>query len=160
MEPATSACSSPGVKPRSTASPSTEARLTASWLAPRAMKSTCPPAAFASWPREMSPAAQNAGASATADERRRRVRSRSKNAAAPGIAQSGLQPDRGVSLLAAAVVANARDLAVADDDDLEEARHEAARSEPLEPAAPHLHEHTVAELDHLAWTQTVRSEER
>jgi ribosomal protein L11 methylase PrmA len=51
---------------------------------------------------------------------------------------------------AAAVVVDAHDLAVAKNDDLEEARDEAAGTEALESLAPQQHEHAVAELDHLA----------
>src|SRR4051794_28185841 len=119
------------------------------------MKSTCHAAAFASCRREMSPAARKAGANARAEERRMSVRSRSKNAAARAT-PLGLQAGGCVRVLAAAVIANAHDLALTDDDDLEEARDEAARAETLEPLAAQLHEHPVAELDHLAGTKTIR----
>src|SRR5581483_8657875 len=54
------------------------------------------------------------------------------------------------------VVADARDPASTQDDDLEEPRHESLRAEPLESLAAQLHEHAVAELDHLARPQPVR----
>ena len=55
------------------------------------------------------------------------------------------------------VVVQAHDLAVPHDDDLKQARDEAACTEPLETLPAQLHEHAVAELEHLAGAQTVRS---
>src|SRR4051794_29048207 len=63
---------------------------------------------------------------------------------------------RRVRLFPTSVVLDAQDLAVAQDDDLEEPRDEALRAEPLEPPSAQLHEHPVAEVDHLTRAQTVR----
>src|SRR5207253_4414428 len=60
------------------------------------------------------------------------------------------------SLLALSVIADAHDLALAEDDDLEEAWDEPLAAEALEPLAAQLHEHAVAEIDHLAGAQAVR----
>ena len=46
---------SSGLKPRRRMSPSSAARRTDSWLAPRSAKSICHAAAFASWLREITP---------------------------------------------------------------------------------------------------------
>src|SRR5260221_9940400 len=143
---------SSGLKPRRSFNPSSAARRTISWFAPRRTNSSCHAAAAASCRREMSPRSRNVPASASADERRRSVRSRSKNAAA---ATSGPDPRVGQSRLALRMVADARDLSLAHDDHLEEARDEAFRAEPLEPLAAHLDEHAIADGGHLPTTQPV-----
>src|SRR6476661_4958855 len=82
---------------------------------------------------------------ATAFGRGRRTRQRSP------LDAGGLE-----RVLTASVVADARDLALTQHDDLIQARDEAFRSEPLEPPAAKLDEDAVAELDHLARSQPVR----
>src|SRR5258705_4763117 len=100
----------------------------------------------------MRPRSRNVPARASADERRKSVRSRSKNAAA---ATSGLEPRIGEGRLALRMVADARDLSLAHDDHLEEPRNEALGAQPLEPLAAQLHVHAVADVDHLVSTQPV-----
>src|SRR5438067_6907425 len=70
--------------------------------------------------------------------------------------RSRLEAGRRERVFPARVVADARDLALPQDDSLVEARDEALRAEPLEPAATELHEDAVAELDQLARPQPVR----
>src|SRR5436853_472169 len=59
-------------------------------------------------------------------------------------------------VLALRIVADARDLAFPQNDDLEEARNEPLRTEPLEAPTAELNEHTIAEIDHLARPETIR----
>src|SRR5215831_10795739 len=103
--------------------PSSAPRRTASWLAPRATKSSCQAAACSSWRREISPRSRNEPASARAEDRRRRVRSRSKKAAVA--TASGLESGRDQRRVAPWVVVHPDDLVVANFDDLEQLRNEA-----------------------------------
>src|SRR5689334_10058235 len=82
MASPTSSCISSTENPFRTAMPSSAADRTRSALAPRRTNSICQNADLARSRREMSPRFWNDGASASAEERRISVRSRSKNAAA------------------------------------------------------------------------------
>src|SRR4249919_2340425 len=114
-------------------SPSSAPRRTASWLAPRATKRSCQSAACASCLREMKPRSRKVPARASAEDRRRSVRSRSKKAAAATASGCVTRACHGV--LAPRVVVHPDDLPVSYLDDLVQPGNEALGSEPVEPPA-------------------------
>src|SRR5579862_9525082 len=118
------------------------------------MKRSCHAAAFASWRRVIMPRSRNEPASASADERRSSVRSRSKNAAA---ATSGFQAGRCERRFAVWIVLDARHPAAAHDDDLEQPREHSLRAEPRHVAAAELDEHTISEIEELGRAHPVHA---